>query len=59
MTSDPFGITVSSTIGNMGVNVACIQFKTIQHLDLVSLVLKVNSELANLLTEAIAVLNEL
>ena len=50
---------VPSTTGNLGVDVACIWFKTFWHLDVVPLILEVNGEFANLLMEVIAVLGEL
>lgn len=58
-TLDPLGISISSTNGNLGVDIACIWFETLWHLNVVSLVLKGNSELADLVAEAVAILCEL
>ena len=57
--SDPFGIMVSSTTENLGVDAACIWFETVWHLNLISLIFEINGEFADLLIEAIAVLSEL
>ena len=58
MMLDPFGIFIAIANRNLGLNVACIWFKPVQHFNVVPLVLKVNSELANLVAEAVAVLSE-
>ena len=58
MTSDPFGVSISTTNGNLGVDMACIQFKAFWHLDIVPLVLEVDGEFVNLVMEAVIVLCE-
>ena len=57
--SDPLGVSIAIANGNLGLNVACIWFKTFQHLNVVSLVLEVNGEFANPVAELVAVLREL
>ena len=59
MMSDPLGISIAIANGNLGLDVACIWFKTFWHLDIVPLVLEVNGEFTNFVMEVIAVLSEL
>ena len=47
MMSDPFGILIPVTNRNLGLNAACIWFKTLRHLDVVPLVFEVDSELGD------------
>ena len=55
---DPFGVSIAITNGNLGLDVACIWFKPIWHLNVVPLVLEVDGELADLMAEVVAVLSE-
>ena len=59
MTSDPFGISIPITNGNLGLNIASIQFETFRHLDIVPLIFKVNGEFTDLRMEVVAVFSEL
>ena len=43
----------------MGLDAACIRFKTFWHLDIVPLVFEVDGELANFVMEVVAILGEL
>ena len=56
---DPLGISIAIANGNLGLDMACIWFKTFWHLDVVPLVLKVNGEFIDFVTEVIVVLGEL
>ena len=56
---DPLGVSIAIANGNLGLDIACIWFKTFWHLDIVPLVLEVDREFANLMTELIAVLSGL
>ena len=59
MTSDPLGIAISPSDGNLGVDMACILFKTFWHLNVVPLILEVDCEFANLVAEMVIILCEL
>ena len=59
MMLDPLGISIAIANGNLGLDVACIWFKTFWHLDIVPLVFKVDGELADFVTEVVAILGEL
>ena len=59
MMSDPLGISIAIANRNLGLDVACIWFKTLWHLDIVPLVFEVDGELADFVTEVITVLGEL
>ena len=58
-TLDPFGILISTTNRDLGVDMAYIQLKTIWHFNLVLLVFKVDGKFTDLLMEVIAVLSKL
>ena len=59
MMSDPLGISIAITNGNLGLDMACIWFKTFQHLNIVPLILEVDGELADFVMEVVAILGEL
>ena len=56
--SDPLGISIAIANRNLGLNVACIWFKTFQHLNIVPLVFEVDGELADFVMEVVAVPSE-
>ena len=55
---DPLGVSIAIANGNLGLDVACIWFKTFWHLDVVPLVLKVDGELTDFVMEVVAILGE-
>ena len=56
---DPFGVSIAIATGNLGPNVACIWFKTFWHRNVVPLVLEVDGEFTDPMTELVAVPCEL
>ena len=57
--SDPFGVLIPITNRNLGLDVACIWFKTFQHFDVIPLAFEVNGEFTDFVMEVDAVFGEL